>query len=81
MTGPRNDPRVVRFTLSIPGDVYLSYYEGSARAVVVKSSDGRNIQFPAKNLRQFVTRDGIQGTFEMEFDENNKFVNIRRVDD
>jgi len=80
LTGPRNYSRAVRFTLSIPGDVYLAYYDGTARAVAVRCSDGRNIQFAAKNLRQFVTRDGIRGTFEMEFDENNRFVNIRRVD-
>ena len=80
MTGPRNRSRAVRFTLNIPSDVYLAHYEGSAQAVVVRCSDGRNIQFPANNLRQFVTRDGIRGTFEMEFDENNRFVSIRRVD-
>jgi len=76
---PQDDSRLARFALSIPGNVYLSYYEGAARAVVVTSFDGRRIQFPAKVLRQFVTRDGIQGVFEMEFDENDKFVTIRRV--
>lgn len=79
MGKPQDDSRLARFALSIPGNVYLSYYEGAARAVVVTSFDGRRIQFPAKVLRQFVTRDGIQGVFEMEFDENDKFVTIRRV--
>jgi len=79
LTNPQDDYRVARFPLSIPGDVYLSYYEGAARAVVVTSFDGRRIQFPAKVLRQFVTRDGIQGVFEMEFNENNKCVAIRRI--
>lgn len=81
MTGPQNKPRRTRFALSIPGDVYLSYYEGAARAVVVNSFDGRSIQFPANLLRQFVTRDGIEGVFEIDFDENNKFVSIRRISD
>ena len=79
MSDPRDNARSVRFALNISGDVYLSYYQGAARAVVVKSFDGRGIQFPANILQQFVTRDGIQGVFEMEFDENNKFVAIRRV--
>ena len=81
MTGPGDNPNRARFALSIPGEVYMSYYEGAARAVVVKSFDGRSIQFPANILRRFVTRDGIQGVFEVEFDKDNKFVNIRRVDD
>lgn len=49
--------------------------------MAVKSFDGRNIQFPAKVLQQFVTREGVNGTFEMEFDVNNKFVAIRRIGD
>ena len=73
--------RRIRFALSIPGDVYLSYYEGTARAVVVESFDGRSIQFPANILRRFVTADGIAGIFEMDFDENNKFVSMRRIGD
>lgn len=79
MGKPQDDSRLATFALSIPGNVYLSYYEGAARAVVVTSFDGRRIQFPAKVLRQFVARDGIQGVFEMEFDENDKFVIIRRI--
>ena len=65
--------------LNIPQDVLLSYYDGTARSVVVKSLDGRSIQFPANVLRQFVTSDGVRGLFEMEFDESNKFVGLRRV--
>jgi hypothetical protein len=79
LAGGRDNSHVVRFALSIPSDVYLSYYAGTARAVVVKSFDGRNIQFPAGVVQQFVTRDGIQGVFEMDFDANNKFVSIRRA--
>ena len=81
MAASGDNPHRARFALSIPGDVYLSYYEGAARTVVVKSFDGRSIQFPANILRKFVNRDGIQGVFEVEFDEDNKFVNIRRVDE
>jgi uncharacterized protein YqjF (DUF2071 family) len=43
--------------------------------------DGRSIQFPANVLRQFVTSEGVQGIFEMEFDADNKFVGLRRVGD
>jgi len=75
-----NNPRVVRFSLDISADVYQSYYQGAARAVVVRAFDGRNIQFPASVLQQFVTHNGVQGVFEITFDDDNKFVNIRRMD-
>jgi Protein of unknown function (DUF2835) len=81
LTGQDGKSRRVRFALNIPQDVLLSYYEGTARAVVVKSLDGRSIQFPANVLRRFVTSEGVQGVFEMEFDEDNKFVCMRRVGD
>ena len=73
--------RKVRFALNIPQDVLLSYYEGTARAVAVKSVDGRSIQFPASILRPFVTRDGVRGIFEIEYDENNKWVDVKRISD
>lgn len=81
LSGQDNFPKRARFALNIPHDVLLSYYEGTARAVMVKSMDGRSIQFPANILRRFVTDEGVQGIFEMEFDENNRFVDMRRVGD
>ena len=81
MSGEDAKSRRVRFALNIPQDALLSYYEGTARVVAVKSLDGRGIQFPANVLRHFVTSDGVRGIFEMEFDENNKFVDMRRVSD
>ena len=74
-------PYRVKFTLNISQDVLLSYYEGAARYVVVTAMDGRTIQFPANILRRFVSGDGVRGIFEMEFDENNKFVDLRRISD
>src|SRR3569833_3268126 len=41
--------------------------------------DGRTLQFPAQVLQRFVTHAGIHGLFEIEFDEQYKFVDIRRV--
>jgi hypothetical protein len=81
LTGQDAKSSRVRFALNIPQDVLLSYYEGTARTVVVQSLDGRRIQFPANVLRQFVAGDGIQGIFEMEFDADNKFVALHRVGD
>lgn len=81
MAGQEDRSSRVRFALNITQDVLLSYYEGTARAVVVKSLDGRSIQFPANVLRRFVTGDGVRGVFEIEFDGNNKFVEMRRIGD
>lgn len=74
-----NTQRIL-FTLNISPDDYLVYYTGAVKSVLAKAKDGRVVKFPASVLQQFLTYDGIHGSFEMEIDENNKFLNIRRID-
>jgi len=70
----------IYFRLSLPAERYLHYYRGNARAVIVRSEDGRRIQLPAASLRPFVTAEGIIGRFQLTLDENNKLIDVRRVD-
>ena len=69
----------IRFRLDISPQRYLSYYQGTVRNVLAVSVDGRRIQFPADRLRPFVTHDGVRGEFVLEFDDNNKYVGMRRI--
>ena len=73
-------PTRISFSISLSAERYLQYYRGHARAVIVRSEDGRRIQLPAASLRPFVTAEGIVGRFELTLDENNKLIDIRRVD-
>ncbi|HEY9050689.1 MAG TPA: DUF2835 domain-containing protein [Gammaproteobacteria bacterium] len=66
------------FNLHITPEQYQRYYQGNAKAVIVKTEDGRNLQFPASNLQKFVTREGVHGRFEIRFDDNNKIIGIIR---
>lgn len=65
--------------LAISAEQYLAYYRGTVKEVVARCSDGRNIRFPCTILKPFVTHNGIHGRFEISFDQNNKFKEIRRV--
>ncbi|WP_297324187.1 DUF2835 domain-containing protein [Nitrosomonas sp.] len=67
--------------LKIPAYQLLYYYEGEVDTVAAKAVDGRIIHFPANILRAVVQNNGVYGTFELVFDENNKFVSISRVSD
>ncbi|MES9870333.1 MAG: DUF2835 domain-containing protein [Sedimenticola sp.] len=69
----------IRFHLAIPADSYLRYYRGDAQVVSAVSEDGRRVEFPATALRQFVSRDGIYGYFELVIDRNNKLVELLRL--
>lgn len=70
----------IRFRLAISAEEYLAYYQGSAQVVVARSEDNRTIRFPASAIRKFVTHDGVFGTFEISFDENNKLIAIESID-
>ena len=71
----------IHVVLKIPAHKLLYYYEGEVDTVVAEATDGRIIRFPANILRSVVQSDGVQGTFELVFDEHHKFVSITRVSD
>lgn len=55
-------------------------YEGVVKDVVARSQDGRRVRFPANILRPFVTHAGIAGRFQIEFDGDNRFKTIEKID-
>jgi len=69
------------FQLHITSDAYLDYYRGTARHVIARCADGRTVQFPASRLQEFVTTEGIHGTFVLNCDEKNKCVSFQRQND
>lgn len=73
------DGMLKRFFLNISPDEIQRYYRGEATTVVVTADDRTSLQFPAKNLRPFVTVNGVSGYFEIEYDEFSKLVGISRL--
>lgn len=69
----------ITFSLRISADEYLRYYNGSAKQVRVNSLDGRVLRFPANLLQRFVTNDGIEGVFALQYDSDNRFIDIKRI--
>jgi hypothetical protein len=67
------------FSLHISPDAYLDYYRGVAKVVVVETTSGETLQFPARFLVPFVTASGIIGEFAMTCDSNNKCLELQRV--
>ena len=69
----------VCFNLNILYDDYLAFYQEAAHSVSVVADDGRRIEFPANQIQRHLTREGIRGRFELEFDDNNKLIALRRI--
>lgn len=72
---------VVHVPLAIGRDEYLRYYQGSAKNVFARDTQGRSISFPAKILQPFVTHGGISGLFAIAFSDAGKFVSIEKIGD
>ena len=71
----------VQVTLKIPAYQLELYYQGAVDTVAAETTDGRIVHFPANVLRPVVQSHGVYGTFELVFDEHNKFVSITRTGD
>jgi len=71
--------QTIRFYLTLSYDEYSAVYKGHAQYVITKSFDGRTVRFPADILKPYLTRSGIQGTFEIHFDESNKFKSLEKI--
>ncbi len=69
----------MRFSLSISAEQYQSYYRGSAKFVWVKTDDGRSLKFPAAELQKFILHDGIQGNFEIIFNDQHKLLSLNKL--
>ena len=69
----------MRFTLDISPEKFQRYYEGSARFVHVLTDDGRTLGFPLTAIQKYVTHTGIQGYFEIVFDDQFKLVELKKI--
>ena len=73
--------REYRFRIALSAERYLAHYQGVVHGVVVTADDGTRLEFPAENLRPFVTHDGVYGRFSLRVDANNKLQSLQRLGD
>jgi len=60
-----------------PAEFY-PYYEGKAQQMVVSTTAGLRVQFPAMHMRKYLLSNGINGYFCMET-KNNKFLSLSKI--
>jgi hypothetical protein len=72
--------QTVTVRLKISPQQFQTYYQGKVDDLLVRATDGRLVQFPARVLRPFYSYQGIQGLFEITFDATLRFQSIRRAE-
>ncbi len=68
------------FSIAMTTQEFMPYYHGRVQAIVVTSTLGKRVQFPAMHLRKFLSASGIYGYFCLET-ENNKFKSLQKLAD
>jgi len=66
------------FSIQISQKDFYPYYQGKAQTIVVMSTAGQRVRFPAMHLRKFLTPTGINGRFCLET-KDNKFLSLQRL--
>ena len=66
------------FSIKITTNEFLPYYQGTIQNVVVTTTQGVKVQFPAMHLRKYLTVNGIQGDFCLQT-QQNKFLSLSKL--
>jgi hypothetical protein len=64
--------------MSITSADFYPYYEGKVQQLVVTTTTGLRVQFPAMHMRKYLLSNGINGYFCMET-KNNKFLSLTKI--
>lgn len=65
--------------IHLPKEEYLKVYQSYVRQVRAVARSGESVRFPVTVLQPFLGHDGIRGSFELHFDGNNKYVDIKKL--
>ena len=65
--------------IALPREEYLRVYKSFVRQVKTVARNGQSVRFPVSVLQPYVSANGIYGTFQLHFDEDNKFKGIERL--
>lgn len=65
--------------IALPADRLLAVYQGRANRVQAKSRNGQQVNLPIHHLKPFITREGIYGSFEMEYAADGQLLHLRRL--
>ncbi|HFE39478.1 MAG TPA: DUF2835 family protein [Gammaproteobacteria bacterium] len=71
--------QAIQFSIQLNYHQFLAVYQGHAQHVIARAHDGRRLRFPADILKPYLTREGIQGTFVIQYDQNNKFQSLVKL--
>ena len=68
-----------RFWINIGAEELLMIYSGKIKRVRVITDEGLVLDIDAERLKQYTTRSGISGYFQLTTTRENKFVSLDKI--
>lgn len=68
-----------RFVLNLSYIQFENVYRGNTRYIQVVDNNGKQVRFSVTHLRPYLTRDGIQGSFILRYDDKHKFRSLEKI--
>jgi hypothetical protein len=65
--------------IALSAERLRAVYQGHANRILLRSRDGRRVSVPAHHFRQFLTHEGVYGSFELEFSAAGELLSLRRL--
>ncbi|MES2817621.1 MAG: DUF2835 domain-containing protein [Pseudomonadota bacterium] len=65
--------------IALSAERLLALYQGRANRIRVTSRDGRSVSLPAHHIRPFLTREGVYGSFVLEFNAAGELLSLSRL--
>lgn len=66
------------FSLNMTTQDFLPYYQGKVQSLVVTTTNGLRVEFPAMHLRKYIDTLGIRGFFCLKT-EQGKFLSLTKI--
>ncbi|WP_120996432.1 DUF2835 domain-containing protein [Stutzerimonas urumqiensis] len=65
--------------IALPAERLVAVYQGRANRIMATSRDGRRVSLPVHHLRPYLTREGIHGSFRLEFSDSGELKALTRL--
>lgn len=67
------------FSVSLNSEQVLQFYKGLKHRIQVRTQAGQSMSIPYDLLVNYVSREGIYGTFEITYDNDGKLGQLTRL--
>ena len=67
------------FSVSLNSEQVLQFYKGLKQRVQVTTNEGQTMSIPYDILLNYVTREGIYGTFEITYSSDGTLGELKRL--